>query len=209
MPPAVTHETAMRAIWLVAGTCALWLPSGCTGQSALKSQPAIEPPAVASSAPGGALEPEAALDCLGGESWRSGPTIACSSQCRSRSFVVTRCVGSRREEAVLQAPCECGPAVLSAELSECRLEQLSLIPLQFIPPGPAFANHVDGCKLELACRPGKLTVTCDGEQDGTGTSLCECYRDGQTVRLPRSDPWVGEGAHTCHAAAALCLQVTR
>lgn len=209
MSPAVTHEMGMRAIWLVARMCALWLPLGCTGQAAVKSRAAVEPPAAASSAPDSAPEPEAALDCLGGESWKSGPTIDCSSQCRSRSFVVTRCVGSRLEEAVLQAPCECGPAALSPELSGCRLEQLSLIPLQFIPPRPAFVNHVDGCKLELACQPGKLTVACDGEQDGTGTSLCECYRDGQTVRLPKNDPWAGEGAHTCHAAAALCLQVTR
>jgi hypothetical protein len=194
---------------LLAKMCAVWLLLGCTGQAAVKSRATVEPPAVASSAPDSVAEPDAAPECLGGESWRSGPTVACSPQCRSRSFVVTRCLGPRREEAVLQAPCECGPAALSPELSDCRLEQLSLIPLQFIPPTPAFVNRVDGCKLELACQPGKLTVTCDGEQDGTGTSLCECYRDGLTVRLPRSDPWAGEGARTCYAAAALCLRATR
>ena len=209
MSPSVTREMGMRVVCLVGSMCALWLPLGCTGQGSVKSQAAVEPPAVASSAPESASKPEATVDCLGGESWQSGPTIACSSQCRSRSFVVTRCVDSRREEAVLQAPCECGPAELSPELAGCRLEQLSLTPLQVIPPKPAFVNRVDGCKLELACQPGKLTVACDGEQDGTGTSLCECYRDGQTVRLPKSDPWPGEGAHTCHAAAALCLQAIR
>lgn len=196
----------MRAVWLVARQCALWLLLGCTGHAALKSQAAVDCPDGASIPPKSASEPEVIPECLGGESWREGPTIVCSSQCRSRSFVVTRCVGSRREEAVLQAPCECGPAALSPELSGCRLEQLSLMPLQFIPPSADFVNRVDGCKLELACSPGRLTVTCDGEQDGTDTSLCECYRNGQTVRLPKSDPWAGEGAHTCHAAAALCLQ---
>ncbi|MDF3071084.1 MAG: hypothetical protein K0R38_6685 [Polyangiaceae bacterium] len=197
----------MRVVRLVAGVHVLWLASACTGH-AVKSQGAVEPP-TASSAPASAAEPEVAPDCLGGESWRPGPTLACSSQCRSQSFVVTRCVGPRREEAVLQAPCECGPAALSPKLSGCRLQQLSLMPLQFVPPQRAFENRVDGCKLELACQPGKLTITCDGEQDGTGTSLCECYRDGQTVRLPRTDPWPGDGAHTCHAAAALCLEATR
>jgi hypothetical protein len=68
-------------------------------------------------------------------------------------------------------------------------------------------NQVDGCKLELRCHAGKLTVSCDGEQDGAGTSLCDCYLDGESLRLPRSDPWPGEGANTCYAAAALCLQV--
>jgi hypothetical protein len=198
-----------RAVWMVARTCAVWLPLGCTGRAAMTSHAAAEPPAPASSAPDSAAPSKVLPECFGGESWRAGPTAVCNSQCRARSFVVTRCVESRREDALLQAPCECGPSALSPELSGCRLEQLSLVPLQVMPRSAEFVNRVDGCQLELACQPGKLTVTCDGEEDGTGTSLCECYRDGQTVRLPRSEPWPGEGAETCHAAAALCLQATR
>jgi hypothetical protein len=198
----VTREMGMRTIRLVAVTCAVWLPFGCTGQGGVK--PAAVPPCPHDSP----AEPEAPSECLGGESWRAGPTKVCDGHCQSRSFIVSRCVGSRHEEAVLQAPCECGPSTLSPELSGCRLEQLTLTPLQTIPRTADFVNRVDGCKLKLACQPGELTITCDGEQDGTGTSLCECYRDGQTVRLPRSDPWPGEGAQTCHAAAALCLQAT-
>jgi hypothetical protein len=146
------------------------------------------------------------LEC-GGESWRPGETTACNSHCRSQSIIVTRCVGSGHEAWLLRAPCECGPATLSPALSSCRFDQLSLVPREVIPPSGESLNHVDGCKLELTCQVGKLTATCDGEEDGTGTSLCDCYLDGQPLLLPKRDPWPGEGAPTCHAAAALCLQV--
>jgi hypothetical protein len=92
-------------------------------------------------------------------------------------------------------------------LASCHFDQLSLVPLQVVPRTRESANQVDGCKLELTCRAGKLTVDCDGEQDGTGTSLCDCYLDGRPIRLPKRDPWAGEGANVCHSAAALCLQV--
>jgi hypothetical protein len=92
---------------------------------------------------------------------------------------------------------------LSPALSSCHFGQLSLVPLQVIPRTRESVSQIDGCKLELTCHAGKLTVSCDGEQDGTGTSLCDCYVDDQTLRLPKSDPWPGGGANTCYAAAAL------
>ncbi len=198
----------------MARTCALWLALGCTGQIAVQSQAALAPRSAASSEPADAValaapSSSARVDCLGGESWRPGATTVCNDQCRAQGFIVSSCIDSGRKETLLQAPCECGPAELSSELAGCRWGQLTLVPQQVVPRSADVAGKVDGCKLDLQCQPGKLTVGCDGEEDGTGTSLCDCYIDGRTLRLPKSDPWVGEGATTCHAAAALCLKVAR
>jgi len=61
----------------------------------------------------------------------------------------------------------------------------------------------DGCKLGLRCDGRDLWVECDGENDGTNTSLCECWRDGQQQRISGS-PYAGEGPDACFAAAAAC-----
>jgi hypothetical protein len=194
---------------LIAITGAVGLVWGCMGHSgALVPAPCGAPSGSAGAPEYGGVVPE----CDGDQSWRPSETTACNDHCRAQSFTATRCIESRHEEVLVRAPCECGPATLSPALSSCQLGQLSLVPLQEFPRATEprsreSVSPVDGCKLELTCQVGKLTVTCDGEQDGTGTSLCDCYLDGQTLRLPESDPWPGEGAQTCHNAAPLCLQV--
>ena len=200
-------EMGTGMVSLIAGAAALGLLWACAGHGEALGTAMPEASRKAPRVPAREREHDVAPECLGGESWRPGETTACNSHCRSDSFIVTRCVESRREETRLRAPCECGPATLSPALSSCHFDQLTLVPLQVIPRASEPVNQVDGCKLELTCHAGKLSINCDGEQDGTGTSLCDCYLDGRPLRLPKRDPWAGEGANTCHSAAALCLQV--
>lgn len=64
------------------------------------------------------------------------------------------------------------------------------------------AEHDDKCEAELHCAGGVvLAITCDGENDGTGTSLCTCFvgeaqKHGGLVE--------GERATACANAVANC-----
>jgi hypothetical protein len=197
----------------IARTCALGVvvlgcarPPAAHGQGA-DGTVATAPcgPASTETEPAPRPQPRSAA-CEGGDLWKPGPTTSCNSFCLAESVIVSRCIESQRKELVLQAPCECGPANLSAELSGCRWGQMSVVPREAIHGSSHAAVHVDGCKLNLECAPGKLSVVCDGEEDGTGTSLCDCYFNGKPLPLPGTDVWPGEGPGTCHAAAPACLQ---
>lgn len=61
----------------------------------------------------------------------------------------------------------------------------------------------DQCKLALQCADTSVDVSCDGENDGTGTSLCSCRKDGKPMQI--SSLWDGEGMPTCYRAAEACL----
>jgi hypothetical protein len=186
---------------------------GCARAKAPQSQ-AAEGPGVAARSAGRRTEAAPAprpqpssVPCEGAaESWHAGPTTSCNSVCLAESMIVSRCIDSHRTQLVLQAPCECGPGSLSAELAGCRWGQMSVVPREAIPASEHAAIPVDGCKLTLDCAPGKLSVVCDGEEDGTGSSLCDCYVNGNPLRISKPSVWPGEGADTCHAAAAVCLK---
>ena len=62
----------------------------------------------------------------------------------------------------------------------------------------------DVCNATFYC-PGARTVlvVCDGENDGTNTSLCECEERGK--RASFSKPIPGEGPDSCLAAGDRCL----
>lgn len=70
-----------------------------------------------------------------------------------------------------------------------------------LTPSEVGAN--DGAALSLTCGTTSWHVSCDGENDGTGTSLCECYRDGQEVRIA-GNPWPGEGIGVAYGVAERC-----
>jgi hypothetical protein len=204
----------VRGVGLLAKTCLLSaLLGGCGRPPAPQDQAATKPsaePAPNQTAPDAreAVAPVAPLDCLSlDEAWSAGKPTLCSATCRTETFHVSRCVPPRRTEHVVRAACACGPAVLGSELAGCRFDQIGLVPLEQVPAIADAVSPVDGCMLELSCGPGKLSIRCDGEEDGTGTSLCECSLSGQPLRLPRSGVWPGVGAETCHDAAALCLRV--
>jgi hypothetical protein len=69
---------------------------------------------------------------------------------------------------------------------------------------PTDEGASDGVSLTLSCGKMLLDVTCDGENDGTGTSLCTCRREGEEVRLP-GNPWPGEGISVAYGVAERCL----
>jgi hypothetical protein len=198
--------------WIARACAGAVLLVGCARPQAAQSQAAEGPClAVASGRTSPATEPAAwrppkSAACEGGDLWNAGPASSCNDVCQAESIVVSRCIDFRRTELVLQAPCECGPARLGAELSGCRWGQMSVVPREAIPASTPATVPADGCKLSLECAPGKLSVVCDGEEDGTGTSLCDCYLDGRPLPLPKPKVWPGEGANTCHAAAAACLK---
>jgi hypothetical protein len=62
----------------------------------------------------------------------------------------------------------------------------------------------DRCHATFYC-PGARTVlvACDGENDGTATSLCECEEHGKRASVAGTVP--GEGPDSCLAAADRCL----
>jgi hypothetical protein len=62
----------------------------------------------------------------------------------------------------------------------------------------------DRCDATFYC-PGARTilVTCDGENDGTGTSLCDCEENGRRASVGGAVP--GEAPDSCLAAANPCL----
>jgi hypothetical protein len=70
---------------------------------------------------------------------------------------------------------------------------------------PSPESRTDGCNATFYC-PGARTilVTCDGENDGTGTSLCDCEERGQRASVNGTVP--GEAPDSCRAAAERCLR---
>ncbi len=69
---------------------------------------------------------------------------------------------------------------------------------------PSEKSATDRCDATFYC-PGARTilVTCDGENDGTGTSLCDCEERGKRASVNGTVP--GEAPDSCIAAAGRCL----
>ncbi|HYJ08888.1 MAG TPA: hypothetical protein VEX18_07755, partial [Polyangiaceae bacterium] len=65
----------------------------------------------------------------------------------------------------------------------------------------------DFCESTFACDDGKhVQVECDGENDGTHTSMCACKIDGRAVPLGKLI--AGEGPTSCDNALVKCLAAT-
>jgi hypothetical protein len=64
----------------------------------------------------------------------------------------------------------------------------------------------DGCVANYECDDGlSLVVQCDGENDGTDTSLCSCHSD--TNNWYPDELFAGEGPESCLGAALRCLEL--
>jgi hypothetical protein len=114
-----------------------------------------------------------------------------SSGYRSTTY---QCV-SDHWTAVGRHKAECGVQGRDPEVAGCTLQTFRTKPTTLSP--------VDGCDLVLRCGKSDVVVGCDGENDGTSTSLCDCSRDGVSVRLPQS-LYAGEAPASCVAAAQHC-----
>lgn len=111
---------------------------------------------------------------------------------RSTSFECVNSVWTR----VSKAPAECGVQRRDPEVGGCNV--------QLFRTRPSEHSKTDACDLVLRCSRVQTVVTCDGENDGTATSLCECTRGGTSVTLPQS-VYSGESPQSCIAAAQQCL----
>ncbi|HEY3494690.1 MAG TPA: hypothetical protein VGK73_08400 [Polyangiaceae bacterium] len=121
----------------------------------------------------------------------------CSGPCSSFRVTPRRCEqGSWRKLEPIEPACACAPPVIPAALRSCPARSIVLTPSE--------SGAIDGVKLTLGCEKTLLEVTCDGENDGTGTSLCDCYRDGKQQRVPGA-PYQGEGIEVAYRFAELCL----
>jgi hypothetical protein len=68
------------------------------------------------------------------------------------------------------------------------------------------APHSGGCTLLLDCDGVDLELGCDGEEDGTDTSLCTCLLDGARVAKVDATLWPTESLPACEAAASNCYE---
>jgi hypothetical protein len=65
-------------------------------------------------------------------------------------------------------------------------------------------SPTDGCSWSLTCDGSfELVVECDGENDGTNTSLCGCLVDGEFAKDAGRVP--GEGVDACMAGYKNCI----
>jgi hypothetical protein len=82
--------------------------------------------------------------------------------------------------------------------------QCSMLGVEITPD----LTPTDQCTIPFRCDAGmRLEVKCDGENDGTFTSLCECYIDGKRVGL--DGLFAGEAPDSCHSAVSQCLRQLR
>lgn len=123
--------------------------------------------------------------------------VTCQPECRGYRTQRYTCEnGSWGLRETLEAPCRCGPLKPSAALESCDVRYVSVNASSLSP--------TDGCTVGLSCAGHQLWVECDGENDGTNTSLCECWRDRYEANI--GGPFPGEGPDACFAAAADCIE---
>jgi hypothetical protein len=187
---------------------AAWSLLGCSGKAAGEpkaplvpvASPPAEPERVADTPPHSECVKPAIEPAVKGDDSRvarRGKPVECSPLCTSESIEYVSCVDGHVVTETISAPCDCGPMTPGGDMGTCAIEHMTLRPMADSPA-------VDGCELDLRCERGDLRVDCDDEQDGTGTSLCDCYLNGKQLRTtsgPISDP----GAASCYAAAPGCL----
>ncbi|MFO0547053.1 MAG: hypothetical protein U0271_01630 [Polyangiaceae bacterium] len=75
----------------------------------------------------------------------------------------------------------------------CVLEEMIITPTDL--------SATDGCHGVYTCDGSSVVIECDGENDGTGTSLCACTRAGQTTQLGLIE---GEGEGACDRGLLAC-----
>lgn len=122
--------------------------------------------------------------------------VECSPSCTAHTTVIRRCVAGRWNEESIEADCGLCPTAITTALAGCELEHTTLKPSELSPR--------DGCVLRLRCGNTAVQTYCDGENDDTNTSLCDCERDGVRDAHALKDLYQGEGPESCLAAAVHC-----
>jgi hypothetical protein len=145
--------------------------------------------------PGGQT-PDPDESCFDGQTTGRTLPVKCNATCTARGTETARCVGGRWEVNRIDADCSLCPTALAPELVGCALEHIRVSASQL--------SARDGCAMRLRCGTTKVETWCDGENDGTGTSLCECARDGVRDDHRLQNPYQGEAPDACLAAAVRC-----
>ena len=123
--------------------------------------------------------------------------VSCSATCTSFRVVPRRCEGGHWHKLPpIEPTCACTPESVPSSLRECKVRTIELRPTD--------EGASDGVSLELTCGKTLIDAGCDDENDGTGTSLCDCHRGGKDVHLS-GDPWKGAGISLAYQVAERCL----
>lgn len=123
--------------------------------------------------------------------------VQCAAGCEGYRTQAFECkAGLWRATGTTEAPCVCKPELPRSALSSCTLRYLRV--------QPSDMSQTDQCAAALLCDGHDLWVECDAEQDGTGSSLCSCWRDRTEVQGANSGLASREGAEACFEAAASC-----
>jgi hypothetical protein len=184
-PGAKGDQLAMKLVFssALSVTVTLALAAGCTGEGihAVGEVPGTS----ATGGSTGAAE-NAQSGSVGGKGGYGGlPSEATGGSSGAQPAGATG--GEPAEDGAAGAP--------GAE--NCVLREVTTTPTNLSP--------TDQCDATYDCDDDRaFTVSCDGENDGTNTSLCSCH-SGQTG-WNSGDLFQGEGPETCLAAAATCAE---
>ena len=125
-----------------------------------------------------------------------GPYPSSAARRVPRGIETARCVGGRWNVKRIDADCALCPTVLTPDLVGCGL--------QYVTMKASELSARDGCAIRLRCGTTRVETWCDGENDGTNTSICECARDGVRDEHVLQNLYQGEAPDTCLAAAVHC-----
>lgn len=112
---------------------------------------------------------------------------------RSSTFACVDSIWTR----ISRAPAECGVNHEDPTVAGCSV--------QLFRTRPSEASKTDACDLVMRCGRVQTVVTCDGKNDGSSQSTCQCTRNGTAVELS-SNVYPGEAPTSCLAAAELCTR---
>jgi hypothetical protein len=184
----------------------------CSGSSTSAKAPVkqVEAPGPVAPQPGGKVAPQLGGKvapqpgppgqpgefCEGDQVGRRYTPVQCSPTCTAHATDIIRCVDNHTTVEHVEADCRPCPSAVPPAIADCTFEQMTLRPGEQSP--------LDMCRVQLRCGSMAVLTWCDGENDGTGTSLCECARDGVRDEHVLKNPYQGEGPGPCFAAAAHC-----
>jgi hypothetical protein len=191
--PAILASGVAFSVACGGSTAAPGAPSkGSTNALSKESTKQFEPEPLLVPETTGVLEET----CEDGREVRAGQPVECSPTCSGHWTEIRRCIGGRWNIKRFEADCSLCPSALTPDLAGCALEHTRL---------KASEQSVrDGCTLSLNCGSTEVDVTCDGENDDTNTSLCDCTRDGVRDEHALKNLYQGEAPDSCLAAAVHC-----
>lgn len=116
----------------------------------------------------------------------------CRAGCSGSLRRELSCDGSSWSSRTEKLLCHCD---LLGELGECTNQTLE---------SESKDSPSDRCDAHFICASGTYAVSCDGQNDGTLTSRCSCFKDGHQVSALSEQAFEGEAPESCVRALAAC-----